>query len=109
MENRETKELTSTGGHKVVINAYLTGRESNDVKAELFKGIMISGAQGEKPSIPLVNTIPQVRITLDKLVISFDGKAEGAVDAIEDLPSEEYDELVKAIQTESKIFTAAKK
>lgn len=107
---RPTKELIS-GEHKVVIYTYLTGRESNEVKGVLFKGISVSGAQGEKPEIPLINTIPQQRVMLEKLVVSFDAVTDrnAAVDAIEELPSTEYDELVKTIQTEAQVFLAPKK
>lgn len=102
--NRETKELTSTGGHKVVIKTYLTGRESNEAKAVLFAGITTTAEAGERPKVPLSNIMPHERKTLELLVVSFDGTTESPLDLVEDLPSDEYEALVSDIKKESKAF-----
>lgn len=98
---RETKQLTTTGGHIVVFKSYLTGKENNEIKGELFKGVMTSGDSGEKPKLPLSNVIPFERKQLEALVVSFDSVTEGALDALEALPSAEYDAAVAEIKKQA--------
>jgi len=94
---REQKTLTTSGGHTVVIKAYLTGKENNELKAALFKGVGAVEA-GEKPKMPLENAIGYERKQIESLVVSFDGSTEAPVDALENLPSGEYDDAVKQIK-----------
>lgn len=100
---RETKEL-EVAGHKIVMNSYLTGRESNAVKAMLFQGVTLVAEAGEKPTIPLANIIPQERKTLELLLVSVDGITENPVGVLEDLPADQYDEAVAAVKAASKAF-----
>lgn len=100
---RETKQLVTTGGHTVVFKSYLTGKENNEIKSELFKGVTTSGDAGEKPKLPLANVIPFERAQLSALVVSFNGVPEGALEALENLPSAEYDAAVTEIKKEAGI------
>lgn len=106
---RETKTITTSGGHTVVFKSYLTGKENNEIKAELFKGVQMQGDAGEKPKIPLANVLPFERKQLEAVVVSFDGSTDGALDALENLPSAEYDAAVVEIKKEAGIsLTPAK-
>lgn len=100
---RETKEVT-IGEHVVVIKSYLTGREANEAKATLFKGIEVEAGAQEKPRVPLSNMPVYERKVLELLVVSFDGKTEGALEAIEDLPAADYDKAVADIKEASRAF-----
>lgn len=100
---RETKEI-EVAGHKLVIKTYLTGRESNEVKAVLFKGIEIEAGAGDKPKVPLANILPQELKTLELLVVSFDGIEQNVVEVIQDLPADAYDAVVAKVKEESKAF-----
>ena len=102
-ETREQKTIKTIGGHDIVIKAYVTGRENNEIKAVLFEGVSTTGEVGEKPKIPMTLVIAHERKALEVLVISFDGVTDGAVDKLQDLPSSEYDEALKQIKTESKL------
>lgn len=95
---REQKTITTTGAHAVTFKGYLTGKENNEIKAVLYAGITTSGEAGEKPKIPLSNIPAFERKQLETLVISFDGSTDGALDALENLPSAEYDDAVKQIK-----------
>lgn len=106
---RETKEITTTGGHKVVINTYLTGRESNEAKAVIFQGISVEAGASEKPKVPLSNMPIYERKVLEMLVVSFDGSTEKVVDQIENLPSAEYDAIVAQIKNDNNAFLGATK
>ena len=108
MENRETKSITTTGGHTVVFKAYLTGKESNEIKTELFKGV-VTNPEGEKPSIPLANVLPYERKQLEALIVSFDGNEEGALDALENLPEAEYTAAVGEIKKAANLGLAPAK
>lgn len=108
MDNqRETKEITTTGGHKVVFKSYLSGRESNAAKAVLFAGVNVE--PGEKPKVNLANIGTHERKVLEMLVVSFDGVTEAPLEKLEDLPSDEYDAAVDAIKAETKAFLGQKK
>jgi hypothetical protein len=98
---RETKQIITTGGHIVVFKSYLSGKENNEIKAELFKGVVTSGDVGEKPKIPLSNVLPFERKQLEALVVSFDEVTEGALEALENLQSAEYDAAVLEIKKEA--------
>lgn len=104
MSDRETKTLTTTGGHVVVYNAYLTGGESDDLRSELLKGVEISAdaAQtGEKPKVPLANTIAYQARQIEALIVSLDGSTDGAYTAFRNLPSVEYDAAVVEMKKEA--------
>ena len=78
--SRETKEITTTSGKKVVINAYLTGPEANEINAILFEGLEVEapevGQKMERPKIPLSATLKRQPKLLELSVISVDGEAD---------------------------------
>ena len=42
MADRETRDFTSPGGHTIVLNTYLTGRESNELKSLLMSAMKMN-------------------------------------------------------------------
>lgn len=108
MDPRETKSITTTGGHIIVFKAYLTGKESNEIKAELFKGV-VTDSEGEKPKIPLSNILPYERKQLEALIVSFDDNAVAALDALENLPEAEYTAAVAEIKKAANLGLAQAK
>ena len=106
---RETKEIVTTSGKKVTIYSYLTGRENNEIKKILFKSVSIDSdnvVPGEKPKvgrIPLSVAIERQEKIIEVSVIKFEGSEVNAADKVKDLPSDEYDDLVKKIETELNI------
>ena len=97
---RETRTFTTPGGHAVVLNAYLTGREANAIKEAMF-GAMKLNVEDVREGKVNVSDVPgtflaeQERRTLGYLVVSVDGDASSPLERLLDLPSSEYD-AVKA-------------
>ena len=80
MTERETKTFTTPAGHAVVLNAYLTGREANEIKNAMF-GAMKLNVEDVREGKVNVSDVPgtflaeQERKTLGYLVVSVDGDA----------------------------------
>jgi hypothetical protein len=103
MAERETKEITTPGGRKVVLRAYLTGREANELKAIMFSALKmnIEDAQSGKVNVsdvPGTFLVEQEKKALGFLLVSVDGDATDPLGTLLDkLPSTEYDAVVKEI------------
>jgi hypothetical protein len=92
MSERETREFTTPGGHKVILNTYLTGREATELKSIMFSALKVG--VGEVPSSFLID---QERKAMGFLVVSVDGDSNAPVDKLLDMPSAEYGSVVKEI------------
>ncbi|HLH93547.1 MAG TPA: hypothetical protein VKW08_00370 [Xanthobacteraceae bacterium] len=107
--NRETREFITPAGHKIVFNAYLTGREAQQLKSIMLSALKMnvddvqSGrvGLGEVPSGFLVE---QEKLAMRFLLVSIDGIADNTdndknavVNRLLDLPASEYDAVVKEI------------
>ena len=91
---RETKELTTPGGRKVVTKTYLTGREVDGVLKELLK----DREAGDKPTLPMLVGLERNNKLIEAAVVSFDGSAENIFERIQDLPASEKTFLLKEVQ-----------
>lgn len=102
MSERITREFITPAGNKIVLNAYLTGREAQELKSIMFAALKVNmdDAQsgrvgvGDVPSTFLVD---QERKALQFLVVSVDGETTDPVSKLLDLPSTEYDAVLKEI------------
>lgn len=99
---RTTQDFTTPAGHKVVLNAYLTGREAQDLKSIMFASLKVNmdDAQTGKVSVgdvPSSFLVDQERKALAYLVVSIDGDVTEPVSKLLDLPSTEYDAVLKEI------------
>jgi hypothetical protein len=111
--SRETREFQTPGGHTVVLNAYLTGREAQELKAVMFSALKVNmdDAQSGKIGVgdmPSSFLIEQERKALAYLVVSVDGDAAAPIEKLLDLPSAEYDAVVKEINGIQNPTTPAK-
>jgi hypothetical protein len=102
MSNRQTKEFTTPGGHKVVLYTYLTGREAQDLKSIMFSSLKVSmdDVQSGKVGlgdVPSTFLVDQEKKALSYLVVSVDGNETAPIDALLDLPSSEYEAVIKEI------------
>jgi len=103
MLERETKEITTPAGHRVVLRTYLTGREANELKAVMFSALKmnIEDAQSGKVNVsdvPGTFLIEQEKKALEFLLVSVDD--ENTTDPLKkllDLPSTEYEAVVKEV------------
>jgi hypothetical protein len=102
MPERETREFTTPGGHKVVLRSYLTGREATELKAVMFSALKMNmeDAQSGKVNVsdvPGTFLVEQERKALGFLLVSVDGDTAPPVDKLLDLPSPEYEAVVKEV------------
>ena len=99
---RENKELNTVGGHKLIVNTYITGREMrnirdcyiNDAQVDFsnLKTVPLTGIKGDSIS-------KSEDISIEALVVSVDGSKENIVEAVGNLPSADYDQVVEYINT----------
>lgn len=121
MSERETKEITTPGGHVIVLNSYITGREKRALQFPYFKEAADFKPEilAEKGKAGAIFEETQ-NLALKTVIVSVDGQKDG--DAIEggtfsvvefvlNLPSRESSFIVKAINdvTSDKEFEAEKK
>jgi hypothetical protein len=102
MSERETKEIATPGGHKVVLRTYLTGREANELKSVMFSALKMNmeDAQSGKVNVsdvPGTFLVEQEHKALGFLVVSVDGDTTAPVDKLLDLPAAEYEAVVKEV------------
>lgn len=113
MSSRETREFVTPGGHKVVLNAYLTGREARELKEVMYAAMKVDMSDVHAMQAGNVNMgqvsatflVEQEKRALGYLVVSVDGVTENALETLLDLPSTEYDTIVaqvNAIQNPTK-------
>lgn len=85
MENttRETKEITTTGGHKVILLTYITGREAREINASRVEG----DTSFSKPT----------DVAFGIVIKSIDGSSENIVDQVLDLKLQDFTEVSEAL------------
>jgi hypothetical protein len=99
---RETKEITTPAGRKIVLRTYLTGREANEIKSLMFSALKadMQDAQSGKIAVEGMSgsfILEQEKRALSYLVVSIDGETKDPVDKLLDLPSSEYDAVVEEV------------
>ena len=103
--NRETTKLTTTSGKEVVVKTYLTARESNEIKRQMYDALKIDVSEAAIPGAKVIKDIPasfmldRERKMLEQVVVSIDGSTDGVLDRLLDLPAPEYEELLGRIGT----------
>jgi hypothetical protein len=103
MSDRETKEFTTPAGHKVALNNYLTGREAAAIKAIMLSSLKMTMGDLESKKVDMGGLsgavlIEQERATLGYLLVSIDGETNAPLDRLLDLPSSEYDAVLKEVE-----------
>jgi hypothetical protein len=100
---RETREITTPGGHTLSIHTYLTGREARDLQVPYLKTSEeypkeIIDAKG----IRAASFQAVQNLSLKTIIVSFDGKKDGddgfdLVETVLDLPTSEFKFIVQRI------------
>lgn len=93
--SRETKTFTTPLGHTIVLNAYLTGREANEIKAIMFGSMKADMNDVQSGRIGFGDIsgsviIEQEKKTVAFLLVAVDGNSEKPLEALENLPASEY-------------------
>jgi hypothetical protein len=83
--------------------AYLTGREAAEIKAIMLSSLKMTMSDLESKKVDMGGLSGEVlaqqeRKTLETLLVSVNGEVENAVEKLLDLPSTEYDAVLKKIE-----------
>jgi hypothetical protein len=91
----ETKELTTPNGHKIEVKQWITGRDARDINAVLFDEMEIGTAQ---PTIGAGKLTKMIDKQIECVVTKVDGVAEGILDKVLDMRSDDYTFIVAEVQ-----------
>lgn len=100
MENlRETREI-SVGGHVIVLNTYITGRESRAIEQSMYDKLHLSQRNGEQEISGIKGSVIIERedAQIKAVVVSIDGNSENIVERLLDFASEHYDEVLTEVR-----------
>lgn len=101
---REIKSFVTPGNHTVVLRTYLTGKESNELKALMYADLKINAADATNGGKAVLSDIPasfmlaQEKKAVEFLVVSVDGVTENAIDKLGDLPESDYNSILAEVQ-----------
>jgi hypothetical protein len=103
MSDRETREVTTPGNHTVVLNSYLTGKESNELKAIMYADLKINAADAASgkvaiSEIPASFILTQEQKALQFLLVSIDGDSIEPFSKLGDLPEADYNAVLAEVQ-----------
>lgn len=92
---RETKTL-EIGGHKVVVNTYVTGREMRRIEQVLLDKLEMKQKGGENEVSGFKGAMMADRqdMKITAVVVSVDEKTDKIVDQVLDLPSDLAEEIM---------------
>jgi hypothetical protein len=99
----ETKEFITPAGNKVVLRTYLTGKESNELKAIMYADLKINASDAAEgkvalADIPAAFMIAQESKALGFLMVSINGETNAPVAKLEELPESEYNAVLAEVQ-----------
>lgn len=100
---RETKTITTPKMNvEVVLHTYITGREAEAIQDPLFKAMSVKPTrEGKEMQVGDIDT-SKVResnhLALKFVVKSVGGNPENVVDALLDMPSEDYNFVVESVE-----------
>lgn len=110
---RETKTITTPGGHTVELKSYITGREQRAINDVFLSGakLGVTGGEAQVQGMELSLMSKAEDMTLKTVVISLDGHKDGdsvdngeggtrifnLLDELLDLPGKDFTFVVEAI------------
>lgn len=96
--NRETKEITTPSGVKVIIKTWISAREANAVKEEMLKAMKVDPATGNQTtSLSAEFLIQQEKKLIETLVVSVDGDTNAYIEKLLDMRNEDYQAVVSEL------------
>lgn len=98
---RDTKEIiTPIGKHKIVLNAWLTGREKRHLRNVLLQDVKFSVEKG-KTKTEGVTTAEVIQRAEDEaiktIVVSIDGQTEKILEKILDMRDKDFDFIIDEV------------
>ena len=89
--------ITPKGGNKVVLKEFITGRDSRTLRGALIKAAKIDPDGRGVSSIDPVAMDNSDDEKIKAAIVSVDDKTDNIVDAILDMPVEDYDFVMAAV------------
>jgi len=113
MTDRETKTITTQNGHSIVLRTYLTGKESKQLKAIMYADMKLDASDPTSgkislSEIPAEFILKQEQQALEFLVVSVDTNVTNQLEALENLPEADYNEVLAEVQKIRVPFREAK-
>lgn len=119
---REAKEIVTKNGHKVMVKTYLTGREANEFRSVVYKKTKFNTTldpntdpADNKQVVQQITEmdgtviIEQQLAAMGVCIISLDGDTKKIVERLQDLPTDDFNEVDAACTELTKgIFTRGK-
>lgn len=98
-QGRTTKEITTPGGNKVVINDYLSGGEMRKVQAVMAEGMSASDfTKTGGPDFKASSLFKAQELALEFLLISFNGMSKTeSLETLMSLPASELEFVMSEI------------
>lgn len=96
---RETKELKTPNGHKVVYKAWLTGREKREIQNVFLQDMEVEVGKeaSQKINAGLANKAQDK--TIEMMIVSVDGEKEKVLDKVLDLRSEDFEAIINTLNS----------
>jgi hypothetical protein len=103
MSDRETIEFKTPANNVVVLRSYLSGKESNELKAIMYADLKIDASDAANgkvglSEIPAAFMIKQEQKAMEFLLVSVNGISDGAITILENLPEAEYNAVLAEVQ-----------
>lgn len=99
MEDRETFEIVTPRGLKVVLRSWITGRESQKIDGAMFGSIgATQDGKSLQPKISSTMLADQENASFEAVVVSIDGKENDIVNTILGLRASEYSFIAKEVK-----------
>jgi hypothetical protein len=101
--NRPTKELKTKSGIDIILKQWITGREQEYIQEPIFEaasikaGITPQGPTTELKEFKSSAITESFHRTIEKVLVSVDGKTENVLDLVLELPADDYNEIVEAV------------
>lgn len=97
---REKRIIKTRGGHEIEIKTYITFGESREISNVYLEETRVELDENGNPKIGGINASLSSKAqdkAIEVLVISVDGNSENIVKSVNDLPKEDGDELIIAL------------
>ena len=92
--DRPTHELTTSSGHTLILNDYITGGEKRQITE-----IYLRALGPDKSTVNPTVTYEAENFALTHAVVSLDGSTDNLIDRLLALPVTDYDEVVAEVKT----------
>lgn len=99
MNQRETKEFKTSGGHTIVHKTYATGREYNEIQNIYLKDAKVNviGGVTRIEGFSANTDYETNKKAIELLVVSVDGDTSTFIEKILDLPVKEFNEAIDVL------------